>query len=241
MNNILKAMEKIAVNEGITITKLEQKIGASKGVLSRAISNNSDIQSKWLLSLVDNYPQYRTDWIITGTEPMLKERKTADKEITVINEPHRISNNRKTKDRIYENQEIPFYDIEVAAGLKDIFDNRKSQRVLDTIRIPGLPKCDGALPATGDSMYPLLKAGDLVCFRRASFDSIFWGEMYILDLQIDDWDTMLTVKFIQKSDKGDDYVKLVSHNQHHQPKDVNMKQIRAIAMVKATIRINSMI
>ncbi|AZI53867.1 S24 family peptidase [Epilithonimonas vandammei] len=235
MNNILKAMEKIAENEGITITKLEQNIGASKGVLSRAISNNSDIQSKWLLNLVENYPRYRTDWIITGAEPMLKKSNVSDADIV----PVKV--NRKTKDKIYEEQEVPLYDIEVAAGLKDILDNTKSQRILDMIRIPGLPKCDGALPATGDSMYPLLKAGDLVCFRRASFDSIFWGEMYILDLQIDDWDTILTVKFIQKSDIGEDYVKLVSQNQHHQPKDVRKDQIRAIAMVKATIRINSMI
>lgn len=171
-------------------------------------------------------------WIIGGNGSMLKIN---EEDVSIFNK------DRRTKDRIYEDQEVPLFDIEVAAGLRDILDNTKAQRILDMIRIPGLPRCDGALPATGDSMYPLLKAGDLVCFRRTSFESIFWGEMYILDLQIDEWDTILTVKFIQKSDKGDDYVKLVSQNQHHQPKDVKKNQIRAIAMVKATIRINSML
>lgn len=75
MNKILAAMIKVAENERITITKLEQKIGASKGVLSRAISNNSDIQSKWLLSLVENYPHYNTEWILTGNGDMLKCEK----------------------------------------------------------------------------------------------------------------------------------------------------------------------
>lgn len=236
MNNILQAMVKVAENEKITITKLEQELEASKGVLSRAISNNSDIQSKWLLKLVEKYPQYREEWILTLKEPMLKTTHVSEMGIVSIND-----GKRKTKDGLQEDQEVPLYDIDVAAGLRDILDNTKSQRILDMIRIPGLPKCDGALPATGDSMYPLLKAGDLVCFRRASFDSIFWGEMYILDLQIDEWDSILTVKFIQKSDKGEGFVKLVSQNQHHQPKDVRIDQIRAIALVKATIRINAMV
>lgn len=43
----------------------------------------------------------------------------------------------------------------------------------------------------------------------------------------------------QKSEKGDDYVKLVSYNEKHHPaKDVALKKIRAMAAVKASIRIN---
>ena len=37
MKDILLRISKIADNEGITITGLERKIGASKGVLSRAL------------------------------------------------------------------------------------------------------------------------------------------------------------------------------------------------------------
>jgi hypothetical protein len=33
----------LAKNENLTIIKLEQEIGASKGVLSRAIAKNTDI------------------------------------------------------------------------------------------------------------------------------------------------------------------------------------------------------
>ena len=73
MRNILQVFTEIAQNEGISITNLEKTIGASKGVLSRAISKGTDIQTKWLLALVDNYPRYSAEWILTGNGPMLQK------------------------------------------------------------------------------------------------------------------------------------------------------------------------
>ena len=58
--------------EGTTITSLEKRIGASKGVLSRALNNNSDIQSKWIQLIVENYPLYDAEWLLTGKGQMLK-------------------------------------------------------------------------------------------------------------------------------------------------------------------------
>ena len=72
MSNILSRIQEIAINEGITIGALERIIGASKGVLSRAISNGTDIQSKWLQKIVENYPHYSANWILTGEGSMLK-------------------------------------------------------------------------------------------------------------------------------------------------------------------------
>ena len=49
MCKILARIQQIASAEGITIGAMERTIGASKGVLSRAIANGTDIQSKWLM------------------------------------------------------------------------------------------------------------------------------------------------------------------------------------------------
>ena len=56
MCKILSRIEELSKHEGITIGALEKKIGASKGVLSRAIAKGTDIQAKWIESLVENYP-----------------------------------------------------------------------------------------------------------------------------------------------------------------------------------------
>lgn len=72
MGNILLRIQEIARKEGVTIGALERNIGASKGVLSRAISNGTDIQSKWLGIIVENYPQYSTRWLLTGEGSMLR-------------------------------------------------------------------------------------------------------------------------------------------------------------------------
>lgn len=82
MGNILSRIQEIASNEGITIGSLERKIGASKGVLSRAIANGTDIQSKWLQILVENYPEYSTLWLMTGKGPMLEKDPSRTQEAT---------------------------------------------------------------------------------------------------------------------------------------------------------------
>lgn len=73
MCKILPRIKLLAEHEGITIGALERIIGASKGVLSRAISNGTDIQSKWLQAIVENYPQYSAQWLLTGTGEMLSK------------------------------------------------------------------------------------------------------------------------------------------------------------------------
>jgi len=72
MNTILTIFSAIAKNESISISALEKSIGASKGVLSRALKNGTDIQVKWLIALVENYPGYNPEWILTGKGQMLK-------------------------------------------------------------------------------------------------------------------------------------------------------------------------
>ncbi|MCQ0112645.1 hypothetical protein [Zhouia amylolytica] len=78
MSTILTVFGLIAQNEGITISALEKQIGASKGVLSRALKNKTDIQTKWLAALVENYPNYNPSWILMGKGPMFKSQTPDD-------------------------------------------------------------------------------------------------------------------------------------------------------------------
>jgi len=158
---------------------------------------------------------------------------------SVVNEPAQVYKMRT--DRTIQDQDIPLYKLEASAGLVNLFQHQGDTKPIDYISIPNLPKCDGAISVTGDSMYPLLKSGDIIMYKEINneISNIFFGEMYLISLDLDG-EEYVSVKWVQKSDKGEDYVKLVSENQHHQPKDVPLKSVRAMALIKASIRINAM-
>ena len=88
-------------------------------------------------------------------------------------------------------------------------------------------------------MYPLLKSGDIVALKIINIADIVFGEMHYVEYWGHDFDTEFkVVKYVKKSEKGDDFVQLVSYNQHHEPKDINIKQLKTVAIVNASIRYN---
>lgn len=213
--------------KGITKYKFCNDLGFS----NKFLDNSSNMGTDKACKILHYYPDLNSEWLLTGNGPMIKEENTS---VVIMN------NDRKTVDSLHVNQEIPLYDLEAVAGLRELFSSGEPQRILDTIKIPNLPKCDGAISVTGDSMYPLLKSGDIILYKETEFENIFFGEMYLLSVKLNDWEEYITVKYVQKSDQGQEYVKLVSQNSHHQPKDIHVSKISALALIKASIRINTM-
>lgn len=60
-------------SHNISVRAFEQQIGASNGLIRKAIANNTDIQSKWLTAMLENYPHVNALWLLTGNGPMLNE------------------------------------------------------------------------------------------------------------------------------------------------------------------------
>ncbi len=213
--------------KGITKYKFCNDLGFS----NKFLDNSSNMGTDKACKILHYYPDLNSEWLLTGNGPMIKEENTS---LMIMN------NDRKTVDSLHVTQEIPLYDLEAVAGLRELFSSGEPQRILDTIKIPNLPKCDGAISVTGDSMYPLLKSGDIILYKETEFENIFFGEMYLLSVKLNDWEEYITVKYVQKSEQGQEYVKLVSQNSHHQPKDIHISKISALALIKASIRINTM-
>lgn len=166
------------------------------------------------------------NWLITGEGDMYKPSN-----IQLINRP-------KYTEKTLDEQEVSLYDVGAAANLKTLFCS-KDQNILGKIKIPDMPKCDGAIYVTGDSMYPLLKSGDIIIYKEIQdIHSIFFGEMYLLSMEVEG-DEYLTVKYVNRSDK-EGFIKLVSYNTYHEPLDVSLTDIKAMALVKMSIRKNTM-
>ena len=69
---MIRRIEEFIKYQGISVRAFEQAISASDGMIRRAINNGTDIQSKWITKIADNYPQLNLDWLITGEGKMLK-------------------------------------------------------------------------------------------------------------------------------------------------------------------------
>ncbi|NBL66081.1 peptidase S24 [Flavobacterium sp. NST-5] len=221
------------LKKGISYYAFENSINASRGSISKAVKEGKSIGSTVLENILLVYTDLNPVWLLTGKGPIFVENNN-------IPENKSIERYQLKTDRFIESQQIPLYDIEAVAGLVPLFQDSKSQSPIDHISIPNLPKCDGAVYVTGDSMYPLLKSGDIVLYKEIQdiANEIFWGEMYLLGIDMSG-EEYITVKYIQKSDiQG--CVRLVSQNKHHQDKDVEITKIKALALVKASIRINAM-
>lgn len=213
-------------------TAFEQEAGLSRGYVQKA----SDNMGYKIKSKISEYcPELNMDWLLTGEGNMLKDEQHVS-EVTDV----KSLSNLKSKDVKKDEQMVNLYDFEASAGLRSLLDNNHAN-VIDSIRIPNLPKCDGAIHIVGDSMYPLLKSGDIVLYKEMPVDMqhLFYGEMYLISYIIEG-DAYVVVKYINRSPQGEPYVTLVSQNPHHADRDIDFRTVNALALVKASIRINCM-
>lgn len=72
MRKFYQRLVEMADNEKIKITSLEQQIGASQGVLSRAKRNNTGVSVEWIIKILENFPLYNANWLLVGDGKMLK-------------------------------------------------------------------------------------------------------------------------------------------------------------------------
>lgn len=187
MGNILSRIQEIASNEGITIGAMERTVGASKGVLSRAINNGTDIQAKWLSIIVENYPQYSTGWLLTGAGSMLKDDlkgiQTADEA------------NPSTLPTTSMNPSVgtPYYDVDFIGGFDEVFNSQVNIPATNIV-IRGFEKASLWCNVTGHSMEPKINHGDIIALRQCTLNDIQYGEIYAVVL-----DTIRTIKILRRS------------------------------------------
>lgn len=216
------------------------KIGVSAAVIENIVGKRQSspsfyITNKILLS-IDNI---NAEWLITGNGNMLK----------LHNKVQLINNNlnfdfikKRAFPKYLENkkiQSIPLYTILPSNEINSLFSNKAYLIPSDFINIPNAPTCDGALAIRGESMYPVLKSGDIVCYKIIKdVEDIQYGEMYILYIE-DNSDKYLTAKYVSKSEKGGKYLKLTTNEKNKTEKDQLKSQIKYLALIKMYIRINT--
>jgi phage repressor protein C with HTH and peptisase S24 domain len=208
----------------MTQEQLAQHLGIGKAALSMIETGKAGLSTRNKNIFVQDF-NVNPEWIETGKGKIFN----AEPDFTPYT--HRT-------DKSLPLQSVPLYSIEGTAGLVPLFSETSTAKPVNFIHIPNLPKCDGAIYVVGDSMYPLLKSGDIILYKQLNdVRDVFWGDMYLLSIDIDG-EEYITVKYVQKSEH-EGYVRLVSQNQHHADKEIEISRIRAIALIKASVRMHT--
>lgn len=211
-----------------------QQVGISPTVIENVVGTRQGKPSYDVLEKICANANISAEWLLSGKGSMIRD------EDSQLASPTVQTQFSLRTDRPVAVQNVPLYELDASAGLVALFADQTRRTPISHIQIPDLPPCDGAVYVRGDSMYPLLKSGDIVLYKEIPNGSsaILWGEMYLLSFNIDG-ESYITIKYIQKAD-DDRFVRLVSHNPHHSPKDIPVDSIQALALVKASIRFNTM-
>lgn len=221
---IVRRILQIIEYKGINKRKFYLETGLSNGFLDKV----KDIGGSKIDHILKVYPEINAVWLLSGDGDMINLDVLEEKKATY-----------KKIDK-EENAPIPLYDIQTTEGIIDLFGNNENQKEVDYIRIPKISECDGAIYVTGDSMYPLLKSGDIVVYKKIfNLESnIIWGEMYLVYVNNDGNESFFT-RFLKQSER-ESYVQFVAQNPHHQTIEFPISSIKALALVKGSIRVNSL-
>lgn len=208
--------------KGIKINSFETSIGVSKSYWN----NTQKVSAEVVGEILRVYSELSAEWVMTGQGEMIKQ------------EPVHIYPAKYTEKK--QEGSIKLYDLEASANLHTLF-LRRDENILGEINVPNVPVCDGAVYVKGDSMYPLLKSGDIIAYKiiKPEVQNIFYGEMYLLSIDMDG-EEYLTVKYVNRSDRGEDWIRLDSFNKYYQPKDFPLASVRAMALVKLSISVHTM-
>lgn len=235
--------------KGLSKNKFYTATGFSVGFLDSGRSLGADK----VKIIINKFPDLSLDWLIMDEGEMIIEPRPQQggvaydmrPKVSHLAEPEspyyvptRIYDPAPIENTADQSRRIPLYDFEAASGLAPVFAGHTAPT--GYLSIPELPRCDGAVKMRGDSMYPLLKAGDIVIYKQVrDCTNIIWGEMYLISFSYDD-EEYTTVKYMNRIDEKPDFARLVSYNAHHAPIEIPLSAIRALAIVKANVRFNTM-
>lgn len=210
--------------EGITPTELERLIGASKGVLSRAVTNGTDVNSKWLVAIAEKFPDWSMEWLLTGKGSSLKSENDKIYE-TAYNQA------KDTYLELSYTEGVPYYDVDFKLGFEDM-DAPGAVNPEYLVKMPGYEKATLWCNASGHSMEPEINSGDILALQRIEdFSFLPFGDIYGFITT----NGMRTIKRLGRSAK-EGFYRLIPTNKDYDEQDIPIKSIAVVYRVMGAMK-----
>ena len=128
---------------------------------------------------------------------------------------------------------VPVYDIDVTAGMMPRDMMFASDRIVGYIDLPNLNRNSRVVTASGDSMSPVIRPGDLLAIRELStMAHIVWGNIYVVLL-----DDYRLVKYVRRH-ANPSLVVLHSENPNYDDMEIPRADIRELMLVESILHVD---
>lgn len=213
MSKIVNRIGEYISYKGISVRAFEISIGASNGLISRAVTKNLDITTSWVSKIIETYSEISPAWLLTGEGEMLAAGKPG---LIPTDDPK---------------QGIPLIPYGSIAGFLGGGNPALAECGCERFIIPAFPGARFLVRVKGDSMTPMYYGGDLIACRPLAPDSFFqWNHAYVIDTE-----QGVLVKKIQPG-RNEEHLCLVSENPEYAPFEIRRKQVLSLALVVGVLR-----
>lgn len=185
------------IGAGLSQQQLADKTGIPKDRIGKWEQGKGNPKSEDSQILLNFFATYKSE------EQVPHETGKKQKHIATRNHLKAIGES-KTGIQVYESAPVQ-------AGLRTVYHDE--HQVPDyVLNIPQFRDCNYGTRASGDSMYPEIRNGDLIVCKELPIDArIIYGDMYVIHTK----DGIETIKYVHQfadNDQGEQWVLLVPHN-----------------------------
>lgn len=164
------------------------------------------------LNILSDYLGVSAEWLLTGKEGLTDDDIKGSKEI-------------QDKDKI-----IKYYpSVSGSMGGVEFLDSPNENSV-DMI-VPGFSECRFAINAYGDSMYPVIKSGQIVLLMEWQERFIEWGRIYLVVTK----SGYRTIKYLKPSKESDSISCESENKENNPPFDIKKEDILKLFLVKGWV------
>lgn len=202
---------KIAIeNKGVTAYAIGRDTKISKVSIRNYLNGTKPSIDN--LNILSNYLGVSAEWLLTGKKDLI------DSSIEV----NKITDNG--------NSIIKYYpSVSGSMGGVEFLDS-PNETSIDMI-VPGFSECKFAINAYGDSMYPVIKSGQIVLLMEWKENFIEWGRIYLVVTK----NGYRTIKYIKPSNENGSISCESENKENNPPFNVKLEDIHKIFLVKGWV------
>lgn len=208
--NVKQRLKRVLEYYNVTQNKLAEGDSALQKRLSTQLNGKTALSFQTISSILERFPDVSSEWVLSGTGKMIKEKDDAHTTGTAI----------------------PLIPVNAVGGYLSGVSSQIKDYECEMYTMPLFRGADFLIKVEGDSMMPKYMPGDIVACKKVEGRLWFqWGKVYVVDTK-----QGALIKKIEPAEE-DGCILLCSENEKYKPFKLYAEDINGVALVKGVIRV----